>query len=216
MVLTALKGFSKDDVDKIVFYMEGEYSNWKCTEPYSALDPPSSNEDCPNNKEWQSSKYFLNKGRINIRTFCSKYDVKRKCIRYLGQLEKTNKALSQLYQQQDALEEKMDNLEFSKLDAEIKSIDSAQTEMGCGDCIDKKQVAKGVMLSALGVGLSVLGAKYANNAQESTNKMLVWQGFSEKNNVGNTIAGVSLGLPFVAEGVHTMTTSSQNQYICEL
>ena len=84
----------------------------------------------------------------------------------------------------------------------------------CLDCLEELrdmnkpgwgEIAGNTLMTGLGVGLSVFGIRAARRAQNRANDLLALQGFPAENNFGYSLAGASLGLPFIQRGIYGLT-----------
>ena len=194
-------------------------------------DPPATEETVQDTKrpckKWQKKKYFKRKGRVKDRIFCSDFaSGKKDCREAFDDIRKEIEKLSKLKERRKKREKSLSEWEDKKFDAQFsEDEDEADTEVGglCVQCLADLRRATGPtgwqkfgsgLSVALGAGLSIFGLREARRAQNSTNELLALQGMPAENNFGYSLAGLSLGYPFVARGLHGLTHGSTPNFAC--
>ena len=188
--------------------------------PVSEVDGSSAQKVCEI-KPWQGKKYFGSRGKVK-RNFCKKYSKsgtknKRNCQKTIEDMEDLNDKIVELREEQAELEDNKEDLEDQIDDNELDKIlgrdsDDDETEAGstyCPECEYHREARKlttgqkvGNTLSIIaGLGLSYYGVREARKAQSSANDLLALQGFPAENNFGYSLAGASLGVPFINHGI---------------
>ena len=178
-------------------------------------------------KNWQKKKYFRRKGRVKDRAFCSDFaSGKKNCRDAFEDIRKEIEKLSKLKKRRKKLEKSLSEWEDKKFDAQFsEDEDDSETEVGglCIQCLSDLRRATGPsgwqrfgsgLSVALGAGLSIFGLREARRAQNSTNELLALQGMPAENNFGYSLAGLSLGYPFVARGLHGLTHGNTPNFAC--
>ena len=184
--------------------------------------------DCPegkHNAKWQNDEAFGNKGNVN-RGFCDpdRYGKRsRDCRDALGDLKNILSNIEKLKKRRAKLDEKIFNMENSEETEEDKT--GLEASGLCIECVQELralsrpsggQMFGNILSMGLGTALSVFGLKEARSSAASANEMLALQGFPAQDNFGYSMAGLSVGFPFIANGLHGLTqaNASQGGYGC--
>ena len=162
------------------------------------------------------------------RAFCSDFaSGKKDCRAAFEDIRKEIEKLRKLKARRKKMEKSLSELEDKKFDAQFSEDedDDDGTEVGglCIKCLSDLRQATGPsgwqrfgsgLSVALGAGLSIFGLREARRAQHSTNELLALQGMPAENNFGYSLAGLSLGYPFVARGLHGLTHGNTSNFAC--
>ena len=178
-------------------------------------------------KRWQKKKYFKRKGRVKDRAFCSAFaSSKKDCGDAFEDIKDQIEKLRKLKVRQKKLEKSLSEWEDKKFDAQFsddEDEDDTEASRFCTKCLADLRKATGPtgwqrfgsgLSVALGAGLSIFGLREARRAQNSTNELLALQGMPAENNFGYSMAGLSLGYPFVAKGLHGLTHGNTSNFAC--
>ena len=159
--------------------------------------------------------------------FCKDYASKEKndrgrfftrlCVKGIEDIEDLNDKIVELREEQAELEDTQEDLEDQIDDNELDKIlgrdsDDDETEAGSTDCeiceyhreankLTTGQKVGNTLSIIAGLGLSYYGVREARKAQSSANDLLALQGFPAENNFGYSLAGASLGVPFINHGI---------------
>ena len=78
------------------------------------------------------------------------------------------------------------------------------------------QIIGNSLLAIAGVGLSVYGVREARRSQDSANELLALQGLPAESNFGHSLAGASLGFPFISRGIYGLSRGNMSAggYAC--
>ena len=179
---------------------------------------------CPKggNKDWQNDSAFGRKGKVN-KSFCNGYGKdKRVCKNALSRMKRLIKELEDL---QNQLEKKRKLLHAKELSMD-ESEEKPQAFQPCVSCVRKfrsmnrslsgSQIFGNVLSMGLGAVGSIWGVDEARRSQSLSNEMLALQGFPAENNFGYSLAGIGVGFPFLARGIHGLAqgNASRNAYAC--
>ena len=179
---------------------------------------------CPKggNKDWQNDSAFGRKGKVN-KSFCTGYgDDKIVCKSALSRMKRLIKELENLQNQLEQKRKSLHKKELSMDDSEKKP----QTSSLCVDCVRRwrsiqrslsgSQIFGNILSTTLGGIGSIWGINEARRSQASSNEMLALQGFPAESNFGYNLAGIGVGVPFLARGIHGLAqgNASRNAYAC--
>ena len=202
----------------------------KCSEARKETrNPEGTCVACPKgkyNKDWQNDPAFGRKGSVHP-GFCNtdRYGANsRDCKRALKDLKNILKKLAELQKKRDNLDEKLFNLEMAD-DGDKEDKKGLESSGLCFECVQELRALNrpsgwhnfGNILSlGLGGALSVFGIREGRRAAAGANEMLALQGFPAQNHLGYSMAGASLGFPFIGNGLHGLSqaNASQGGYNC--
>ena len=171
----------------------------------------SNNQTSCKKSNWKKQEYFKNDGEVKDK-FCDEYaSNKRECKKALRNMKKYHRDLKRDSDKIESYERKL-----SDLDPDDYEDDKEETEAGgpCIGCYKKlqalyspttSQTIGNLALLVGGAGLSYLGVREGRKAQNETNELRSWQGYEAENNLGYSLAGLSLGYPFIAQGAYGLT-----------
>ena len=162
---------------------------------------------------------FYEEGELDSQAFCDKFaksENEDSCERHLEELVKLQTRQDELKKRAELLKAQIEKLEYKKFDKESQAVlsgdDSVTEADACLECEYIKEwramqeptlsekVTGGISL-ALGAGLSYFGLREARRAQRSANDLRVEQGFAAENNFNYSLAGASIGYPFIQKGL---------------
>ena len=212
-------------------YIRNSRSNFtNCPAITAPIDPPPKCYDWQVNISGQKRTDLLKpKGKID-ESFCDSYstdaskckDALKDAMTQYDRLKdirkKTKDRIADLEESIRELEDEANELE----DELFLADDDEETEAGglCFECLQElrdanapsawQRVGSG-LTAALGAGLSIFGLREARRAQRSANELLALQGFPPENNFGYNLAGLSLGFPFLAQGLNGLSRGSMSQ-----
>ena len=196
-------------------YMELKENGWDCEK----CGTEEAGTDCrPGCRKWQKdedSPYFKSKGKID-KGFCAEYaaDVST-CQSSLRKLKTAYTKKNLLLSQIEKLTVDIENLYMQKEEQDIMGTsDENEGSAFCLECLEDLrdlnspgwgEIAGNTLLASLGVGLSVFGVAAGREAQDKSNELLALQGHPAENNFGYSLAGASLGLPYIQQGIYGLT-----------
>ena len=174
-------------------------------------------EDTCAKEPWNKKKFFKGDGKVNVKAFCKEYG-NSKCKRSLESLIKNNEYVNKIKTAIDDLKEQERELELEKMESFLSDEEQETEASGlCIDCVKEVRALQGPtqgekiassLTSILGVGLSVYGLNEGRRAQRDANDLLAQQGFPAQNNFGYSMAGASLGYPFIAKGLYGLSNGN--------
>ena len=179
------------------------------------------------NKPYQNDKAFEEDGKVD-QDLCEEDrhgKDEKECKQALKDIKKLLKDLDKLRKQLDKKNEEISEKEFSLMESGASS-DKKQESALCWDCVrdlralNKRLSGSQLLGNILSVGLGVAGSLYghkeAKRSQAATNELLALQGYPSESNLGYSLAGISLGVPFAARGLHGLVqgNSWRNSYQC--
>ena len=218
-------------VARIKDYIEAEQDEWE-------EDPDSSSRmpwDVPPNNP---DNYFKSNGRINATGFCKsdwivgtsnkkKKENKENCEEALEELEEEislHKELQELQENQKTLKR---DLQRTQNRVENNLIEDDETEAGapCWECYDEireinkptsAQVTGNVLSLLLGGAMSYYGYKSGKRGAQAVNDLRIRQGYDPLGTSGPAWAGATLGMPFIAHGIHGLANGNSvlGNYAC--
>ena len=174
----------------------------------------------------QVSRYFFkSQGRVRKHAFCKKHAYKKdikKCVKALESLEDGFEKLEEAREKKGTWLAELRDLQMEKTkeewDEDLHGTDETTEASGfCIDCVEETSSNQmgGLLQFATGAGLSVFGLREARKSRRSANDLLSRQGFPAQNNFGYSLAGASLGLPFMAQGLQNLRSNrSAVGYVC--
>ena len=210
--------------EELVSYMAESKDEWGC-------DKKDYDENYLNDcRKWQAesdnneleTRYFDSDGKI-YKAFCADYaDNPGDCQQALDDLkeiydkvEEREKIKARLKSDIRALKEQQSEKELSG-----ESEEQHAGPQPCWDCVERYrdlnspgfgEIAGNTLLTALGVGLSVVGVREGRRAQTRANEMLALQGMPAQNHLGYSLAGASIGFPFIQNGIAGLTQSNASR-----
>ena len=179
------------------------------------------------NKDYQKDPAFEPDGKVD-QDLCEEDrhgKDEKECKQALKDIKKLLKDLDKLRKQLDKKNEEISEKEFSLMESGASS-DKKQESALCWDCVrdlralNKRLSGSQLLGNILSVGLGVAGSLYghkeAKRSQAATNELLALQGYPSESNLGYSLAGISLGVPFAARGLHGLVqgNSWRNSYQC--
>ena len=178
-------------------------------------------------KRWQKKKYFKRKGRVKDRSFCSDFaSSKKDCGDALEDIRDQIEKLRKLKVRRKKLEKSLSEFEDKKFDAQFsddEDEDDTEASGFCTKCLADLRKATGPtgwqrfgsgLSIALGGTLSAVGLQQSRLAQNSTNELLALQGMPAENNFGYSLAGLSMGYPFIKNGIEGLTRGNTSSFAC--
>ena len=181
----------------------------KTVEPYSTC------------KKWKRHPSFEDEGEVND-SFCSPQtgftpssSGQKNCQKAIDDIKKLVQKLQKEKDKLARLEDKRDKNLFS----ESNELEAQAPCVGCAlrDTLNSLSQPTGSQqigsLLALGAGglLSYAGIREARRAQDSANRLRAEQGFEAENNFNYSLAGASLGYPFIQAGYYGNSISNMSQ-----
>ena len=183
---------------------------------------------------WQnpplSRTYFTSNGRVRVGAFCRKYARKgeeTKCRKSLKDLKKALEYAQKADNTLRQLSARLGDLQSEQEDEELERMfeDEEETEARglCVDCLKEVRGAfapsgwqrfGGGLSAALGLGLSIVGAREARRSRRSANELLALQGFPAESGGADSLLGAFLGVPLIAGGLNDMFAQTAPEYIC--
>ena len=211
--------------DDLASYMESRQDGWDCEEdtPSTGSRPGmAANTSDMKCRDWQQgdSGYFGSNGKVN-NSFCDDYANNPKdCKDALKKLKRDYQRVSRIERQIADLEASLYDLEDQQWEREYgEGSDEDEDESGgiCISCLKELRAMNGpsggqvfgnVLTMGLGAALSVFGIREGRKMGAGANEMLALQGFPAQNNLGYSLAGASLGFPFIGRGLHGLTQAN--------
>ena len=200
-------------------YMENQDDHWGCSDRTETPENDPSN-DC---RAWQlesdKQRTFKNNGKINAKGFCVEHASNRTdCKEALKKLKETYTEKREIDKSVTALTDEIWKLQKLQREKEIAGESEQQAGFEpCWDCVEKVrdlnkpgwgEITGNVLTTGLGVALSVFGAREGRRAGGNANEWLALQGSPARNNFGYSLAGASLGMPFIYNGIQGLTRSN--------
>ena len=240
----AFKGDNADTIaERIASYMEEKQKPADWVDICENTDADADFIDCESWQKDQSQikKYFGSQGYVKDKIceadFIDSEKGKALCEDNLEWLEVLYKNIEEYEELEDEFKDDIKELEKQqsrKKLAEIRrkhGLDSDDdTEAGNLDCpecayIEKLrelnkpttgQIIGNSLLAVAGVGLSVYGVREARRSQDSANELLALQGLPSESNFGHSLAGASLGFPFISRAMYGLSRGNMSAggYAC--
>ena len=192
-------------------YMENQESGWDCEEGGNGYPCRAWQKE-----ESDSSVFFKSRGKIND-GFCVEHAANPKdCKKALRKLKEDYAQVRVIEKQMATLEDEISTLRRQQWEKELSG-ESEEKQAGfepCWSCLQDVrdmnkpgwgEVVGNTLTTAMGVGLSVYGAKLGRRAGVNANELWALQGVPARNNFGYSLAGASLGFPFIQKGIHGFT-----------
>ena len=197
----------QDELDNTMFSDVTDYGN---TEEYKFA--------------WHNRKYFRKRGQIKD-TFCKDFakDIKD-CNRALDRLARRWEQIHKLYERIDVKEDELEELRDKAFDIEMGD-ESTEANAVCLECVDAirelnrpspGQVAGSIFSLVAGGAMSYYGYKAGQRSVNRSNIIREQQGFAPLSSAGASWTGATLGLPFIANGIHGLSqrNSQIGNYNC--
>ena len=189
--------------------------------PSESSDSESSENTAVYCPSWIKNKknYLGNNGDVKDK-FCKDYENKKnnECEKSLEMLDDVLDQLNEMRVRMEDLEDQKREYEYELIESDFELEDDSETEAEapCVYCDQIRELralnepTKGekvanALTAVLGVGLSVFGLREGRKAQKSANEILALQGFPAQNNFGYSLAGASLGYPFISKGLYGLS-----------
>ena len=186
---------------------------------------------CPDgqeeNADWQNDGAFEDDGKVD-KSFCERHAKSRDvsdCKKALADMKRLLKELDRLRKQLEKKEEAVSDKEISMLSDDKPKKKKMESDL-CVECLrdlramnrrlSGSQVFGNILSMGIGAYGSYFGHREAKLSQASTNELLSLQGHPIENNLGYSLAGVSVGIPFLARGIYGLTQGNgrRNSYNC--
>ena len=213
-----LADYIRDQKDRWDCSDHGDGESDNCTPPTSGTDN-TWGSDCPC-RSWQiDSEHFQSNGKVKENQFCKDYaDERSVCESALRNLEDKYRMVRRHQDKIKNLIKERDRLyaEEDERDASGESEEEGGSTL-CLHCLEEirdlnkpgfGEIAGNVLTAGAGVALSILGVRAGRRAQSRANDLLIAQGYPAENNFGASLAGASLGIPFIYKGLHGLTSAN--------
>ena len=182
---------------------------------------------------WQnpplSRTYFKSNGRVRARAFCRKYarrGEESECRKNLKELREAFELAQKADNTLRQLSARLRDLQNEQEEEEMDRMDEEETEARgfCVDCLEEVRGAfapsawqrfGGGLSAAMGLGLSIVGAREARRSRRSANELLALQGFPGESGGADSLLGAFLGVPLIAGGLNDMFAQTAPEYICD-
>ena len=230
--INAFHGTGKPDrkpkvASALAAYIENQQKEWWCDDTDEGETNQCDGGDTAPGKQcpcrpWQKGErdddYFGDDGEIKT-SFCSDYaDEPRVCESALRNLKTKFRQKRTKLTEIENLEKEIARLYDEQTEREISG--ESEEEGGstlCLHCLEEirdlnkpgfGEIAGNVLTAGAGVALSILGVRAGRRAQSRANDLLIAQGYPAENNFGASLAGASLGIPFIYKGLHGLTSAN--------
>ena len=177
-----------------------------------------------NNKPWQDDEAFGPNGRVNP-SFCDEYA--RDIAACKKALKKMKDALKNLKSAQDRLADKEDDISNKQIALSSGSgEEKTESDGPCYQClrdlwaVNRKLSGSQIFGHMASIGLGVFGSwqgfEGARRHGNRHNELLSYQGYPSEDNFGWSLAGGTMGLPYVFKGINGLAqgNAARGSFAC--